>query len=158
MGVLRARYMRGVKAWAKERQRQQQAEQEPEQQQQEDLNVAGEAPLLALEEEAAAAAEAGLCTGPRCEAGLARGIEPGLIARNGHCWRCHNLTRRLAVQGVLKGLLWNPAGEGSAARKRSWQPRRIPEPSSWNMYDQQGSLAPTRSMWQQQCGELGSPL
>ena len=117
MGVLRARYTRGVKAWAKERQRQQQAEQEPEQQQQEDLNVAGEAPLLALEEEAAAAAEAGSCTGPRCGTGLARGMEPGLIARNGLCWRCHNLNRRMAVQGALKELLWGPAGEGLAARE-----------------------------------------
>ena len=106
MGVLRARYMRGVKAWAKEQQRQQQAEQEPEQQQQEDLNVAGEAPLLALEDEAAAAAEAGLCTGPRCEAGLARGMEPGLIARNGLCWRCQNSL--LAGSARRQGLLWNP--------------------------------------------------
>ena len=71
---------------------------------------------MALEEEAGAAAEAGLCSGPRCTAGGARGMEPGLIARNGRCWRCHNLGRRLAVQEVLQEMLWNPAGEGSAAR------------------------------------------
>ena len=58
----------------------------------------------------------GTCPGRKCVAGAARGEELGLVARNGLCWRCHYLDRRLEVQRVLRGLVRSSAEEQAGAR------------------------------------------
>ena len=55
-----------------------------------------------LPEDSVASAEVVLCRGPRCEAAAGqRGAEPGIVARNGVCWRCHNQDRRAAAAAAL---------------------------------------------------------
>ena len=63
--------------------------------------------------------DATLCTGPKCTEGRARGAEPGLVARNGLCWRCHNLGRRQAAQQVLMLALADHTPDSEAGNSRA---------------------------------------
>ena len=104
VGVLRAKY----RILDKARRRREQAAAEPAEAQ---TQSAGFEPADApLPEDLPSPGAAGQCQGPRCAAAAAdRGAEPGLVARNGVCWRCYNQGRREAVTEALEKAVW-PGG------------------------------------------------
>merc|ERR1711969_15404 len=67
------------------------------------------------------------CLGPRCAAALAeRGAEPGLVARNGVCWRCHYHDRREAATEALRRAVWPASGRRAAGASQLIEAPGIP--------------------------------